>query len=58
MRIRGKWLTAGGLAVALAAVLPAMATASGPSAAARWSVAPVDLASLSTQQLAGGVRPG
>src|SRR5262252_751220 len=59
MRIRGKWLTAGGLAVALAAVLPAMATASGPPAAPRRpaaayrSVAPVDLASLSTQQLAG-----
>jgi beta-N-acetylhexosaminidase len=59
MRIRGKWLTAGGLAVALAAVLPAMATASGRpavalrSAAARRSVAPVDLASLSPQQLAG-----
>ena len=59
MRIRGKWLTAGGLAVALAAVIPAMATASGRPdapgrpAAARRSVAPVDLASLSTQQLAG-----
>jgi beta-N-acetylhexosaminidase len=45
--------------VALAAVLPAMATASGRPAAprrpgaARRSVAPVDLASLSTQQLAG-----
>jgi len=45
--------------VALAAVIPAMATASGWPAAPGWpaaarrSVAPVDLASLSTQQLAG-----
>ena len=45
--------------MALAAVIPAMATASGRPAApgrpaaARRSVAPVDLASLSTQQLAG-----
>ena len=45
--------------MALAAVIPAMATASGWPAAPGWpaaarrSVAPVDLASLSTQQLAG-----
>jgi len=33
MRISGKWLIAGGLAVALATVAPAMATASGRTAA-------------------------
>ena len=35
MRIPGKWLTAGGLAVALATVMPTMATAAGgrPTAA-------------------------
>jgi beta-N-acetylhexosaminidase len=69
MRIPGKWLTAGGLAVALATVMPAMATAAGgrPAAAggraagraasarsdASGSVSPAVLASLSPQQLAG-----
>ena len=38
MRIPGKWLTAGGLAVALATVMPTMATAAGgrPTAAGGW----------------------
>src|SRR5215472_17218171 len=69
MRIPGKWLTAGGLAVALATVMPTMATAAGgrPAAAggraagraasarsdASGSVSPAALASLSPQQLAG-----
>ena len=69
MRIPGKWLTAGGLAVALATVMPTMATAAGArptaaggraagrAAAARSGVAesalPGGLASLSPQQLAG-----
>ena len=34
MRIPGKWLTAGGLAVVLATVMPAMATAAGGRPAA------------------------
>src|SRR5690348_6185624 len=69
MRIPGKWLTAGGLAVALATVMPTMATAAGgrPAAAggraagraaaarsgAAESALPAGLASLSPQQLAG-----
>jgi beta-N-acetylhexosaminidase len=68
MRIRGKWLTAGGLAVALAAVMPAMATAAGRPGATggrasgrttdagsgvTGSASPSQLASLSPQQLAG-----
>jgi beta-N-acetylhexosaminidase len=69
MRIAGKWLTAGGLAVALATVMPTMATAAdgrsaaaggrapGGAADARSGVSgpasPVRLASLSPQQLAG-----
>ena len=63
MRIPGKWLTAGGLAVALATVMPTMATAAGGrspaadgrsagrTAATRSEVS--QLASLSPQQLAG-----
>ena len=64
MRISGKWLMAGGVAAALATVVPAMATASGRTAgggshapgrlaAARRPVLPTGLASLSPQQLAG-----
>jgi len=62
MWIPGKWLMAGGLAVALATVVPAMgcgrATAAGgpvaaPGFAALWPVLPAGLASLSPQQLAG-----
>src|SRR5215469_10453510 len=68
MRIPGKWLTAGGLAVALATVMPSMATAAGgrPTAGGRAagraaairsgvseSALPGELASLSPQQLAG-----
>jgi beta-N-acetylhexosaminidase len=69
MRIPGKWLTAGGLAVALATVMPSMATAAGGrptaaggraagrAAAIRSGVSesglPGELASLSPQQLAG-----
>jgi beta-N-acetylhexosaminidase len=64
MRIPGKWLTAGGLAVALATVMPTMATAAGSRSAAAGGRAAgrtaaatrsyvSDLASLSRQQLAG-----
>jgi beta-N-acetylhexosaminidase len=64
MRIPGKWLTAGGLAVALATVMPTMATAAGSRSAAAGERAAgrtaaatrsyvSDLASLSRQQLAG-----
>ena len=59
MRIPERWLMAGGLAVALATVMPAMATASGrpaaggKAAAARRSASPDVLAGLSPQQLAG-----
>jgi len=59
MRIPERWLMAGGLAVALATVVPAMATASGrpaaggKAAAARRSASPDVLAGLSPQQLAG-----
>ena len=63
MRISGKWLMAGGVAVALASVVPAMATASGRTAgggqaagrlaAARRPVLSTGLASLSPPQLAG-----
>jgi beta-N-acetylhexosaminidase len=65
MRIPGKWLTTGGLAVALATVMPTMATAAGGSdatsgrasgraAAASSAVSgSAGLAGLSPQQLAG-----
>jgi beta-N-acetylhexosaminidase len=69
MRIPGKWLTVGGLAVTLATVMPTMATAAGGrpaapggraagrAAAARSGVSEsamsASLASLSPQQLAG-----
>ena len=58
MRIPERWLMAGGLAVALATVMPTMATASGrpaggKAAAAGRSASPDVLASLSPQQLAG-----
>ena len=63
MRISGKWLMAGGVAVALATVVPAMATASGRTAgggqaagrlaAARRPVLSTGPASLSPPQLAG-----
>src|SRR5215831_254693 len=69
MRIPGKWLTAGGLAVALATVMPTMATAvggrsatasgraAGRAAAVRSGVGEsalsAGLASLSPRQLAG-----
>src|SRR5690242_13872369 len=69
MRIPGKWLTAGGLAVALATVMPTMATAAGGRSTAASgraagraaaagsdaseSASPAELASLSPQQLAG-----
>ena len=68
MWIPGKWLTAGGLAVALTTVMPAMATAAGRPGATGGrasgraadagsgvteSASPSQLASLSPQQLAG-----
>jgi beta-N-acetylhexosaminidase len=62
MWIPGKWLMAGGLAVALATVVPAMACGRATAAAgavaasgfaALWPVLPAGLASLSPQQLAG-----
>jgi beta-N-acetylhexosaminidase len=63
MLIPGKWLTAGGLAVALATVMPAVATAAGDRsatvggrAAGRTAATRFDAsgpASLSPQQLAG-----
>jgi beta-N-acetylhexosaminidase len=64
MRIPGRWLLAGGLAVALASAAPAMATASGRTAAAGGQVTgrdsaarrpalPAASAGLSPQQLAG-----
>jgi len=57
MRISGKWLMVGRLAVALAAVVPAMATASGRAAAAGGQGAGRAVAAGSAQpQAAAGVE--